>query len=160
MIRIILLQFGSNSSLVLEYGWDEPEKITPKTETETCDSTNNDNQDASVNNTSNPTPGPSTEDDLLKKPVEEGSNLKATLERLLSIAKLHYRKNIVHCPCGHVCGNSKSNTTIRSKPVSKTNKVGEKNCSDNGDVCRCYFLSKIYNNQSFIFILEINFRFW
>lgn len=49
--------------------------------------------------------------------------LHGTLSRLLSIAKMQYRKNIIHCPCGHICNGSKPNTA-KAKPLTpKTNRL-------------------------------------
>lgn len=42
-------------------------------------------------------------------------DLNLSLQRLLSVAKLHYRKNMIKCPCGHVCGGSSKNTSQKQK---------------------------------------------
>ncbi|CAH0560200.1 unnamed protein product [Brassicogethes aeneus] len=46
--------------------------------------------------------------------------LSVSLNKLLSVAKMHYRKNIIKCPCGHVCG---SKTSLKRAMESKFRKM-------------------------------------
>lgn len=54
-------------------------------------------------------------------------NVTSSLKQLLSVAKLHYRKNMVKCPCGHVCG-SPNKSQSKAKIVHKPSKT---TCNDN-----------------------------
>lgn len=92
----LYLMFGQDSKLTLEYSWDPPNKL--KTEQEESELLQ---------------PEPDT-----KTPNE----LSTTLKKLLSVAKLHYSKEKVHCPCGHVCGGPKTPSASRQKSIAaKTN---------------------------------------
>ncbi|KAK4887661.1 hypothetical protein RN001_003932 [Aquatica leii] len=102
----LYLMFGSNSKLVLEYSWDNPDEVVPKKEN--CDSievNKNEQVEASLAN--------------------DIGVVQGTLQRLLSIAKLQYRKNIVKCPCGHVCSGNKPSANKTKLPVAKA-KLAEK----------------------------------
>ncbi|KAK5644228.1 hypothetical protein RI129_008073 [Pyrocoelia pectoralis] len=88
----LYLMFGSNSKLILEYSWDRD------LETKICDN------DTEIK----------TEEGESKDPQ---MIVQGTLSRLLSIAKMQYRKNIIHCPCGHVCNGNKPSTG-KSKPLA------------------------------------------
>lgn len=119
------LQFGCDSKLVLEYSWDPPmtqpksEKVPEKPP-----------QDVSQE------PSPDNTEEEIKK-IETDSDLAYTLKRLISIAKLHYRKNVIKCPCGHVCHANKQ-TSVKPKPiVNKAPKVPEnKSQQDASEVSR------------------------
>lgn len=65
--------------------------------------------------------GEKTESDLEEESPPNDLNL--SLQRLLSVAKLHYRKNMIKCPCGHVCGGKNS---------QKQKSGGSKKNSDSG----------------------------
>ncbi|XP_019873011.2 protein cramped [Aethina tumida] len=68
---------------------------------------------------------------------EENKNngdVSASLNKLLSVAKMHYRKNIIKCPCGHVCGaktNPQLNRQMESKIRKMLNDIGK--CTDEAD---------------------------
>lgn len=47
------------------------------------------------------------------------------MKRLISIAKLHYRKNIVKCPCGHICNGVKPPAAKPKPIINKIVKVTE-----------------------------------
>lgn len=99
-------QFGTEGKLILEYSWDkvEPPKADDiKVETADC-----------ATNPENETKDPEAELEGEKPP----NDLNLSLQRLLSVAKLHYRKNMIKCPCGHVCGG----TAKSSAPAQKQNK--------------------------------------
>lgn len=64
----------------------------------------------------------SNEDDLTKDSSEGDyeeetppNDLNLSLHRLLSVAKLHYRKNMIKCPCGHICGGNAKNSAQKQK---------------------------------------------
>ncbi|XP_044735274.1 protein cramped-like isoform X2 [Chrysoperla carnea] len=53
------------------------------------------------------------------------TQLTTALQKLLSLAKLYYRKEKIECPCGHVCGatnNNRSMNVSRNKTVPAYNK--------------------------------------
>lgn len=93
--------FGHNSTLVLEYSWD-PQNIPP--------------------------PKSEITDIIKTEPESEpvipppALDLSEPLSKLLSVAKLHYRKNIIKCPCGHVCGN-KTNAQLKKDVETKIRKI-------------------------------------
>ncbi|CAH1111673.1 unnamed protein product [Psylliodes chrysocephalus] len=95
------LMFGHNSTLVLEYSWD-PQNIPP--------------------------PKSEITDIIKTEPESEpvipppALDLSEPLSKLLSVAKLHYRKNIIKCPCGHVCGN-KTNAQLKKDVETKIRKI-------------------------------------
>lgn len=88
----------------MEYSWD-PLKIE-EVKTETVDTENN--QDAQTT-----TATEKAECDLEEEKPPNDLNL--SLQRLLSVAKLHYRKNMIKCPCGHVCGGNAKNVSQKQK---------------------------------------------
>ncbi|XP_056643421.1 protein cramped isoform X1 [Diorhabda sublineata] len=94
----IYLMCGSNSKLVLEYSWD-PEPI-PESEL-------NNKLEPDISDTPN---------------YGQNLDLSEPLLKLLSVAKLHYRKNIIKCPCGHVCG-TKNNAQLKRDVESKIRKI-------------------------------------
>ncbi|KAF5300007.1 hypothetical protein FQR65_LT09263 [Abscondita terminalis] len=98
----LYLMLGSNSKLILEYSWDNLEELVPKKEN--CD--NNEE-------------GRNTETIVDGSSVCGAENVQGTLQRLLSIAKLQYRKNIVKCPCGHVCNGNKPVLSKTKPPITK-----------------------------------------
>lgn len=53
---------------------------------------------------------------------ERPSIVNLALKRLLSVAKLHYRKNLIKCPCGHVCGGSESTSKTKVQQIKKEKK--------------------------------------
>ncbi|KAF5283702.1 hypothetical protein FQA39_LY17250 [Lamprigera yunnana] len=101
----LYLMFGSNSRLVLEYSWDVDKEVIPKIEN--CDNNEIDISGQTISC------------------LHESSKIRNTLDRLLSIAKLQYRKNLVKCPCGHVCSGNKSNINKTKPPITKV-KLPEK----------------------------------
>lgn len=141
--KIFFFQFGSNSSLTLEYSWDQPAKLIPKVEPKSCDTETKpiDEKSNILNVTSDTTTNTKVNGN---DPLHKDLNVEITLQKLLSIAKMQYRKNIVHCPCGHVCNGSKSNNVGKNKSTgTKANKSNatEKN-SDVTEVINkfvCFF---------------------
>ncbi|XP_072384803.1 protein cramped [Diabrotica undecimpunctata] len=101
----IYLMFGVNSKLILEYSWDPP--VTPKTET--TDDTKTEVEDSDVA-------------ELSAANLGKKLSLSDSLLQLLSVAKLHYRKNIIKCPCGHVCG-AKNNVQLKRDVETKIRKI-------------------------------------
>lgn len=104
----VYLMIGSDSKIVLEYSWDKPEVKEEK---------------------------PKNEELGEDEGIESNSDVSQSLRKLLSVAKLHYRKNMIKCPCGHVCG-SKNNSQIKknlanSKVKSKAD--NDLNHKDNGE---------------------------
>lgn len=111
---LFVLQFGSEGKLVLEYAWDNSNQTdsklnqTIKAEAgKESDSVNTDSENEQ-------------KDDKLT--IGKENEINMALQRLLSVAKLHYRKNMIKCPCGHVCGGPPKTTTSTSKPKSLATK--------------------------------------
>ncbi|XP_028128511.2 uncharacterized protein LOC114324835 [Diabrotica virgifera virgifera] len=102
----IYLMFGVNSKLVLEYSWDPPETL--KTES-TDDTLKTAGEDPDVA-------------ELSAANLGKKLSLSDSLLQLLSVAKLHYRKNIIKCPCGHVCG-AKNNVQLKRDVETKIRKI-------------------------------------
>lgn len=103
----IYLMVGSDSKLILEYSWDGPPNI----------SFGNDLQ--YLKNS------PETFQEYASEELFSYSNkldVSESLSKLLSVAKLHYRKNIIKCPCGHVCG-TKNNARLKKAVESKIRKI-------------------------------------
>lgn len=99
----LYLMFGTDLRLVLEYSW---EKNSTKVETEESEcKPENIEMNGDISN------------DGSKK-----LDLSDSLSKLLSVAKLHYRKNIIKCPCGHVCG-TKNNVQLKRAMESKIRKI-------------------------------------
>lgn len=133
--KIFFFQFGHDSKLTLEYSWDPPNKL--KTEQEEV----NKDEDTTTEQPTTSTTEQPTKSTTQKLDLEKPENcdtkpdydLSVTLQRLLSIAKLHYRKERVQCPCGHICGGPKSNSANRHKNITaKTNQ--KNNVVENNDV--------------------------
>ncbi|XP_023015642.2 cramped chromatin regulator [Leptinotarsa decemlineata] len=104
----VYLMFGSDSKLILEYSWDNPIEVLPKTET-------NINMELKLEeemDTSN----------IISQEQPKNLDLSESLSKLLSVAKLHYRKNIIKCPCGHVCG-VKNNAQLKKAMETKIRKI-------------------------------------
>lgn len=106
-MHLFIFQFGSDSKLILEYTWDE-EVI--KKENETSEKENIESSDDIEANLKS-----EYKDSLINNP----NDLSVTLKRLLSVAKLHYRKNRIQCPCGHVCEDTSKQSSTKSKTVTK-----------------------------------------
>ncbi|KAJ8911082.1 hypothetical protein NQ315_000542 [Exocentrus adspersus] len=122
----LYLMFGSDMKLILEYSWESPFK-TEATEGECkSDTTNEDMQDEN-----------------LKK-----LDLSHSLSKLLSVAKLHYRKNIIKCPCGHVCG-SKNNVRLKRAMEPKIIKILN-SCADETDEKATPEENVFENGQEFV----------
>lgn len=102
-----LLQFGNDSKLELEYSWDTPDHLKSEPEENGA--------------TASPDISVTYSDDNKKTP----NQLSVTLKKLLSVAKLHYRKERVRCPCGHVCGGT-SKTTAANRSKSFTTKTNQR----------------------------------
>ncbi|KAG5892369.1 hypothetical protein JTB14_035983 [Gonioctena quinquepunctata] len=100
----IYLMFGSSSKLILEYSWDQPSevKIEPKIELKAEQDTDS--------------------SDAMSQDTPKNLDLGESLSKLLSVAKLHYRKNIIKCPCGHVCG-VKNKAQLKKAMESKIRKI-------------------------------------
>nr|CAH7749649.1 unnamed protein product [Callosobruchus chinensis] len=109
----IYLMFGSESKLILEYSWDKNSstkqnkvELSPDSGVEIkTDSNEPEEEEMFIEN--------------LKK-----LDISTALMKLLSTAKLHYRKNVISCPCGHVCG---TNTSMK-KPLKKIAASNDKSC--------------------------------
>ncbi|KAK9752240.1 hypothetical protein QE152_g4340 [Popillia japonica] len=104
------LMFGSDSKLILEYNWDEH---VIKKEEEPAANKNQENIEPT--NELDCSTKPDIKDSLIKQP----NDLSVTLKRLLSVAKLHYRKNRIQCPCGHVCQDTSKHSSNKNKIVTK-----------------------------------------
>ncbi|KRT82498.1 hypothetical protein AMK59_3249 [Oryctes borbonicus] len=115
----LYLMFGSDSKLILEYNWDE-DVLKNEVKKENIESVDGIDKSSKV--------------DLDDSIIKQTNNLSVTLKRLLSVAKLHYRKNRIQCPCGHVCGDS-------SKYGGNKNKIVTKNLTVTSSK------DKFYNNQ-------------
>ncbi|CAG9860969.1 unnamed protein product [Phyllotreta striolata] len=102
----LYLMFGQNSKLILEYTWDPPNITQPDPEVKDIKT---EIIDDILNITSPLTPSPNLD-------------LGESLSKLLSIAKLHYRKNMIKCPCGHVCG-AKNNAQLKRDVETKIRKI-------------------------------------
>ncbi|XP_017783762.1 PREDICTED: protein cramped [Nicrophorus vespilloides] len=111
----LYLMFGSDSMVCLVYSWDEQEGIQLIKEEESINETVDNETVIESDNSDNC----NNYERLNHKPDE----LSVTLKRLLSIAKLHYRKNIVKCPCGHVCGAPNKGNGTKTKPTVRKNPV-------------------------------------
>lgn len=106
----IYLMYGCDSKLILEYSWEE--KIKEDLEKPKAAATN-----------------------FLERWNEQCEemwerkqhSLTTSLAKLLSLAKLHYRKNAIQCPCGHIC-NSK---TMKSPPNIINPRMRRSTVSDN-----------------------------
>ncbi|XP_018573736.1 protein cramped [Anoplophora glabripennis] len=99
----LYLMFGTDLKLILEYSW---EKNATKSETVELECKQ---ENVELN-------GDISNDDSKKL------DLSDSLSKLLSVAKLHYRKNIIKCPCGHVCG-TKNNVQLKRAMESKIRKM-------------------------------------
>lgn len=116
------MQFGADGKLILEYSWDKvTHPIIEEIKTEIVEDSIKSDTDQEI----------STKDSIEKTEcdLEEEkppSDLNLSLLRLLSVAKLHYRKNMIKCPCGHVCGGPSKNSTQKQKGG------GNKKNSDSG----------------------------
>lgn len=99
----LYLMFGTDLKLVLEYSW-EKNPIKVETVENECKQENIE-MNGDISN------------DGSKK-----LDLSDSLSKLLSVAKLHYRKNIIKCPCGHVCG-TKNNVQLKRAMESKIRKI-------------------------------------
>lgn len=97
-----------DGKLILEYSWDKLIKME-QIKTETADFIKTENENDKIENELDGEAPP--------------SDLNLSLQRLLSVAKLHYRKNMIKCPCGHVCG---------GPPPSQKQKGGAKKNNDTG----------------------------
>ncbi|KAJ8981313.1 hypothetical protein NQ317_015446 [Molorchus minor] len=91
-----------DSKLILEYAWDSNTIKENGCKVEEC---------------VNPYENGDISDDNTKE-----LDLSISLSKLLSVAKLHYRKNIIKCPCGHVCG-AKNNVQLKRAMESKIRKI-------------------------------------
>lgn len=117
----LYLMFGTDSKLELEYSFHHYPDIKPKCEpiditspTPAIDIVSTDHPhitDSSLSSnhechnpiTIEPLETSNSGTVVLNEKTPIHNDLSATLKRLLSVAKLHYRRNIVRCPCGHVC---------------------------------------------------------
>ncbi|GJQ87687.1 hypothetical protein Trydic_g17505 [Trypoxylus dichotomus] len=106
----LYLMFGSDSKLILEYNWDED--VSSK-EGEGSAKGNKENIE-SIEEVDN-----KAQIDLKDSLIKHPNDLSITLKRLLSVAKLHYRKNRIQCPCGHVCGDASKHGGNKTKTVTK-----------------------------------------
>lgn len=97
----LYLMFGSEGKIQLEYWWEDstPDvKVEAGTEVESA-------VQSSI-------------------PAESQSQVTLILQKLLSIAKLNYKKSKVACPCGHICGlPNKLPTVTKSRLPQKTRPV-------------------------------------
>ncbi|XP_022914543.1 protein cramped [Onthophagus taurus] len=87
----LYLMYGSDSKLTLEYSWDQIE-----------------NKEVIEHDITN--------QDVVEEYSSQSNKISNILKRLLSMAKLHYRKNRIQCPCGHICGGvskNKNRTTTK-----------------------------------------------
>lgn len=103
----------------MEYSWDKP--THPKTEqvkTETIIKTENESDAVTEK------PESDLEDE---KPPND---LNLSLQRLLSVAKLHYRKNMIKCPCGHVCGGPSKNAQSQKQKGGGSRKNADSGMCD------------------------------
>ncbi|GLV35215.1 cramped [Carabus blaptoides fortunei] len=108
------LMFGNDSKLELEYSWDTPDHLKSEPEENSVPAS------SEINVTD------------IDEDQKTPNQLSMTLKKLLSVAKLHYRKERVRCPCGHVCGGTPKTTAAnRNKSfAAKTNQrtiIEEKN---------------------------------
>lgn len=94
----------------MEYNWDEH---VIKKEEEPAANKNQENIEPT--NELDCSTKPDIKDSLIKQP----NDLSVTLKRLLSVAKLHYRKNRIQCPCGHVCQDTSKHSSNKNKIVTK-----------------------------------------
>ncbi|XP_049765730.1 protein cramped isoform X3 [Schistocerca cancellata] len=95
----LYLMFGSEGKIQLEYWWEESTpnvKVEPGTEVESA----------------------------VHSSISAGSPVTLILQKLLSIAKLNYKKSKVACPCGHICGlPNKLPTVTKTRLPQKTRPV-------------------------------------
>lgn len=123
----LYLMFGCDSKIVLEYSWDLPTNDTSR-----VNNNNNNNSNTKIeekNAQENNVETTNLNNDNIQEEIDKSDHnvdLANTLKRLISLAKLHYRKNIVKCPCGHVCNGNKQNVS-KTKPsiIKVVNKVPE-----------------------------------
>lgn len=54
---------------------------------------------------------------------ENTDEISIALQKLLSLARLYYRKEKVECPCGHVCGVRNRASVIRNKTTPTNSKI-------------------------------------
>lgn len=110
----LYLMFGTDSRLILEYSWDSPKKESKTEEEVGAEVQQSADNDSDVN--------------------VMNLDVSYSLSQLLSIAKLHYRKNIIKCACGHVCG-SKNDVQLKRAVQSKIMKMftNMDKCADDGD---------------------------
>lgn len=114
------IQFGSDSKLQLEYSWDVLEEL--KTEP--------------IDNELSVLPQTQLESQITDQPeIKPNNEPSAILKQLLSLAKLHYRKERIRCPCGHVCGGP-PRTSSASRGKSFTAKNNARNIEE---VCSVRF---------------------
>ncbi|PSN31812.1 hypothetical protein C0J52_16418 [Blattella germanica] len=108
----LYLMFGSDTKLRMEYWWEDAPPASGSTPTPAP---------VPVPNPS-PLPGPSE----AEFKTEPANPIADTLQKLISIAKLNYRRAKVICPCGHVCGTpiKPAVNVRRSQPI--------RNLPDNG----------------------------
>ncbi|KAI4463285.1 cramped protein [Holotrichia oblita] len=106
----LYLMFGSDSKLILEYNWDQD---VIKKEEEPSGNKNQENIEPIDEFDC------STKADIKDSLIKHPNDLSVTLKRLLSVAKLHYRKNRIQCPCGHVCSDTSKHSSNKNKIVTK-----------------------------------------
>lgn len=115
----LYLMFGCDSKIILEYSWDLPIVDTSQIN----GSEKSEEKNAQENGIETSLNTDNTEEEINK--IEHTVDLANTLKRLISVAKLHYRKNIIKCPCGHVCNGNKPNVSKTKPSLIKPVKVPE-----------------------------------
>lgn len=112
---LVILKIGHEGKVILEYSWDGADEPQPCIVKQEVDAEKPIVDNTEKNKSLNP--------------------LNASLDRLLSVAKLHYRKNIIKCPCGHVCGGpTKPTSSGPTKPsCGKTKNTPSKNSKANSE---------------------------
>ncbi|XP_018327452.1 protein cramped [Agrilus planipennis] len=119
----LYLMYGSNCKLLLEYGWDsdtKKESIKDDNNSE-LNEVNRCTDNTSVNNSKD----------------TSGGSVSSTLQKLLSVAKLHFGKNIYKCPCGHSCNyvnNDKVNAPKNKAVIPKHLKNIQSDQKVNGEL--------------------------
>ncbi|XP_060531340.1 protein cramped [Cylas formicarius] len=105
----IYLMCGADFKLILEYSWDQKEI---KTETDICRT--------HITDMENAKPGDGCD--------QKRKNLNHALSKLLSLAKLHYKRDIIKCSCGHICPNKNALfKNVSEETITKTKKVKTQN---------------------------------
>lgn len=114
---------------MLEYSWDSPTQNYPKQESNELHIKTEIGKECDTSSSSSKCSPVKVDNDheqkICKSAVQGSPNeINTALQRLLSVAKLHYRKNMIKCPCGHVCGGpTKSTSASRTKSTtSKSSK--------------------------------------